>query len=798
MPRAKGSISVAEEKIDAVFGEAPDVPAPDPAPGPATTGASPGYTRHTVPGLPRQIELPSNLSPAQVAQAISVILQSAAAKELIARDTGVYDDLFGEAPGEHTPGPPPGPAPGPPAFARVQAGGGEYTSYTLPGFPQPIELPSNLSDEQVAQAISVILQTPDSKAFIDQDTGAPAFVRAQAGGGPAQDRLANIRRLGLPDAEPYGDDNFIFTHPDTGRLTLYNDRAGGFPFVSWGDVASVSREAAVATGAGLGAAFGFAGGLTYGPGAIAASPTMAALGAGGGGAVGGELFDIYSNVFLSRVDTRSVFERSVDAGTEFFLSASGQRGGELLAEGAKRAFGGGGRKAMLLVEKFRSLRIEPTAGAVSSSNTVATLEKALEASPFSGDIIQKQARRVLKEITQAADSLVAKFGTAVSAAEMGAGIRAAVKNAAGRFSAAQNAAYKRAFDLIGDDAPVALDAVRALRERLEARLRAAPRSLAGSLGTAINTLKMYELDHAAGKMTFSALRDIRSTLGKNLDEPLLSGSTGSQNATMRLVYGALTEDMSAVAKYAGPKAQRALAVADRYTRAWMKTAGELLDKIGKFDTDEQAYRYAMSRLGDGGTRLRRLRSQFEPEEWDTVAASVLDKMGLARASGQDAAGEVFSPDSFVNSWVKMSDEAKDALFGGTRYAELSRELTTLVEAASSLRGAEKLANTSNTARVMIAYMTLTGLGAGLAEMGTSGGGGGTLAGVLALGFLSRRSAKLITSPKFIKWLTTPITNPNGIGAHFGRLTAIAAEDPALKEPIEAFLQALRSPPQPKE
>jgi len=715
------------------------------------------------------------------------------------------DTVFGEAPDVPTPEPPAEapvvPAPEPPAETQAATDpapspaaevSSEYTSYMLPGFPQPIDLPSNLSDADRAKAISAFIQSDAAKEFIDQDTGAPAFVRAQVGGGPAQDRLANIQRY-YPDAAPYGDDNFIYTNPDTGKLTLYNP-----PGMDFGDVASVAREAFVATGAGLGASFGFAGGLTSGPGAIVASPTMAALGAGGGAAVGGELFDTYSNIVLGRVDTRSVFDRSVDAGTEFFLSASGQRGGELLAEGAKRAFGGGGRKAMLLVEKFRSLRIEPTAGAVSSSNTVATLEKALEASPFSGDIIQKHARRVLKEITQAADSLVAKFGTAVSAAEMGAGIRTAVKNAAGRFSAAQNAAYKRAFDLIGDDAPVALDAVRALRERLEARLRAAPRSLAGSLGTAINTLKMYELDHAAGKMTFSALRDIRSTLGKNLDEPLLSGSTGSQNATMRLVYGALTEDMSAVAKYAGPKAQRALAVADRYTRAWMKTAGELLDKIGKFDTDEQAYRYAMSRLGDGGTRLRRLRSQFEPEEWDTVAASVLDKMGLARASGQDAAGEVFSPDSFVNSWVKMSDEAKDALFGGTRYAELSRELTTLVEAASSLRGAEKLANTSNTARVMIAYMTLTGLGAGLAEMGTSGGGGGTLAGVLALGFLSRRSAKLITSPKFIKWLTTPITNPNGIGAHFGRLTAIAAEDPALKEPIEAFLQALRSPPQPKE
>jgi hypothetical protein len=266
---------------------------------------------------------------------------------------------------------------------------------------------------------------------------------------------------------------------------------------------------------------------------------------------------------------------------------------------------------------------------------------------------------------------------------------------------------------------------------------------------------------------------------------------------MRQVYGALTEDMSAVAKYAGPEAQKALEVADRYTRAWMKTAGVTLNKIGRFNTDEEAYRYAMSTLGDGGTRLRRLRRQFEPEEWDTIAASVLEKMGLAKAGAQDASGEVFSVNTFVTNWSKMSPEAKNALFGGNRYKEMRGGLDTFVEVASSLKGVEKFANTSNSGKVVMSYFAFTGAAAGLAELG-AGGGYASLSAFAAGGITLRYAAKLITSPKFIKWLTTPITNPNGIGAHFGRLTAIAAEDPALKEPIEAFLQALRSPPQPKE
>ena len=710
--------------------------------------------------------------------------------------TNTVDEVGGEAPvvaASEPPvetAPPPDPVPAPAAEVSP-----EFTSYMLPGFPRPIELPSNLSEADRAKAINAYLQSDAAKEFIDQDTGAPAFVRAQVGGSPTEDRLANIRRF-YPDAAPYDDDNFIYTNPDTGRLTLYNPP--GFDVV--GDIASVSRELFVGTGATVGAIGGGLSGLATGPGAVVATPTGAALGAGTGGTVAGELFDTYSNIFLGRVDTRSVLDRSVDAGTEFFLSAAGQRGGELLTEGAKRALGGGTQKAAQLAAKFRSLRIDPPAGAVSSSNTVATLEKALEASPFSSDVVQKQAKRVLEQITQAAKNTVAKIGTPVSKAEAGSVIRTAASNAAGRFKATQNAAYEKAFDLIGKDAPVALDAVRALRESLENQLNEAPGSLQRSLGQAINTLKTIEMDATesavSGTIPFSALRQIRTAIGKDLDEPLLAGSTGSQNAAMRQVYGALTEDMSAVAKLAGPEARKALEVADRYTRAWMNTAAVTLNKIDKFDTDEQAYNFAMSRLGDGGTNLQRLRNQFEPEEWDTVAASVLEKIGLARPGAQDATGEVFSVNTFLTNWSKMSAEAKNALFGGKRYAEMREGLDTLVDVASSLKGVEKLANTSNTGRVLITYLTLTGAGTGLAEMG-AGQGAGALSAFLVGGLTSRYSAKLITSPRFINWLTTPVTNPKGIGAHFGRLTAIAAEDPALKEPIEAFLRTFEGAPQPQ-
>ena len=58
----------------------------------------------------------------------------------------------------------------------------------------------------------------------------------------------------------------------------------------------------------------------------------------------------------------------------------------------------------------------------------------------------------------------------------------------------------------------------------------------------------------------------------------------------------------------------------------------------------------------------------------------------------------------------------------------------------------------------------------------------------------RLAAKLITSPRFVKWLTTPITSPNGLSAHLGRLVGIAKAEPELAEAIDQYVAALRAAP----
>lgn len=634
-------------------------------------------------------------------------------------------------------------------------------------------------------------------AEIDKERGAPAEVRAMVGSAPEQDRLANLQRY-YPGAQPFSDGNFVFTDPETKRPTLYNP--AGF---DTGDVASIAREGVQAVGATMGATFGGLGGLAVGaptgPGALLTGASGAAVGAGLGNAAAGALFDSAFNWIAGRIDTRSSSERMLGTVLDVATGAIGQRVGDAIGTGFKTALSGTTAEVQRLVDAFNRLGIKPPAAAVSGSKTTQTVSKALESSPFAADVMQKEAETVVAQTKAAVDGIVSQIGQAQTKQGAGGTIKSAAVAAAERFGFRQEQLYEDAFNMIGADTLVPVGAVKALRQSMQMELSNAPQSLERALGPAIRQLQALEDDAATGGITFEALRQVRTAVGKDLATPMLTGSSGAQNEAMKRIYGALTEDLSAAAKTAGPDAAKALETADRYTRMFMTTTAKTLDKISKFDADERAFDFAMSAARDGGTALSRLRRNFQPEEWDTVAATVLNRLGMARPGAQDATGEAFSVNTFLTNWNRLAPEAKEALFGGQRYADLRPALDDLVTVVSSLKDVEKLTNTSNTGRAMVTLMTLGTLGSsvGAAMTGSVEGAGTGAATLVGSALTSRAAAKLITSPAFVKWLATPPEATNGIAAHIARLAAVSEASPEIKEEIHQYMMALRGAPSPQ-
>ena len=655
---------------------------------------------------------------------------------------------------------------------------------------------------------------------LDVTTGAPAAVRAAVGSAQKpEDRLATIRKA-YPDAEPFEADNFVYTDPKTGRPTLYNPP--GFDLV--GDTASVLPEIAEVggggTAAGLAALPAIAGAGPTGGTSMLAIPLAYGLGA----AAGREAQSVLASKYGNTVDTRNIGERLTDAAVTTGANAVGYRVGELADQGIRSLTAPVARGARNLLAPtarqnavdLANARVEPRAGAVSGSPAIQLLEQGLAATPGGSGLIREKAVRELAGITGEADDLARSYGPVKTPQEAGETIRSGARNAAERFKARQETLYEKAFSAVGPDTVVDITPVKAVRDELAAELAKAPGSRAGTIGPALNRLEALMRDASTtGGIGFETLRKIRTDLGRDLSDPVLAGSTSAQKDVERRLYGVLTDVMKDTAAKA-PNGKKLIETADRYTRFNMTRNMDILQKVEDLRFDEQILQLAMRGSDKGGSNLAALRRNLEPEEWDVVAGSVLGRLGRATPGRQGATelGETagdFSAATFLTNWSKMSPEARNALWGGTRYKALIPRLNTLARVVDISKDADKLANTSGTARVLLSALGVIGGGAGLSSViadavstdegreGRSSALTNVLAGTVAVVggavVAPRVAAKLITSPAFVSWLETGVRlgsrGTGGLGSWVSRLGAISAANPEIREEIQAFRDALR-------
>lgn len=222
---------------------------------------------------------------------------------------------------------------------------------------------------------------------------------------------------------------------------------------------------------------------------------------------------------------------------------------------------------------------------------------------------------------------------------------------------------------------------------------------------------------------------------------------------------------------------------------------DTLQKIENLGADEAAYNFAVNGSRDGGSRLMSIKRNLTQPEWDTVAATVLDRMGQARPGAQDIGGDVFSPSTFMTNWSKMAPEARDALFGSRRHQALADQLDNLVRVSDSLKQAEKMGNPSGTAR-NLAYQSLFGALGGASTYAATGDNQAGAAGFVGTMLAPNLAARLITSPSFVRWLAAApaqAARSGGLAEHIGRLAGIAAMEPKMRGAINGYLAALRDP-----
>lgn len=268
----------------------------------------------------------------------------------------------------------------------------------------------------------------------------------------------------------------------------------------------------------------------------------------------------------------------------------------------------------------------------------------------------------------------------------------------------------------------------------------------------------------------------------------------SARETLGRVARAMEEDVTGTMANAGREgAANAFKTANAYWRQRVETLDDALQPIlGPEATPERILDSvnAMARGGKGGVqRLVRVINSLPEEDRGNIRATIVDRLGRAKAGMQDAGGEVFSPAEFLTNWNKMSPEAKSALFG--RDKKLSQALDDIAILADSTKQAQRFVNQSQTAGAQN-YANLFNVMAGA---GVIGGATATGAGNFGVAFtsivlplvLTRLSANALTSQRLVRYLANAPKSAKNVDQFRAGLLDIASKTPAISAEIESLV-----------
>lgn len=286
-----------------------------------------------------------------------------------------------------------------------------------------------------------------------------------------------------------------------------------------------------------------------------------------------------------------------------------------------------------------------------------------------------------------------------------------------------------------------------------------------------------------GKTTlpYQTVRELRSKVGSMLDDSLVSGIP---NGELKKLYGALSRDLESAAVQAG--AGREFARQNNYYRARMARVEDVLDRIiGTGKQPEDIFKTVNPTDPDQSNKVRAVMRSLGTEERKLVSEAVANRLGRATGGRQNELGDVFSSETFLTNWNKLSPGAKAQFFPDVPMRD---NIERLAKASSLIRdGRGVYANPSGTAGSFAAYSVYASPVASIAA--------GSVAPVAAAAGAAGSAyigAKMLTNPKVVEWLATPV-NPSSPSAavHLARLGVIYnnSKDQGLRDELARFIES---------
>lgn len=151
-----------------------------------------------------------------------------------------------------------------------------------------------------------------------------------------------------------------------------------------------------------------------------------------------------------------------------------------------------------------------------------------------------------------------------------------------------------------------------------------------------------------------------------------------------------------------------------------------LERVRSFADKEAAPESIYNRLvkasETGSSTLQAVKKSLTNDTRGQMAGTVIEQLGKATAGRQNAAGNVWSPETFLTNWNKIKSGRSDILSGFKDADKVRAQVEAVAEATSMMRDNSKMwANPSGTAANAAARATLASIGLG---------GAGSLAGLV--------------------------------------------------------------------
>lgn len=302
-----------------------------------------------------------------------------------------------------------------------------------------------------------------------------------------------------------------------------------------------------------------------------------------------------------------------------------------------------------------------------------------------------------------------------------------------------------------------------------------------------------------GVASLDDIRDLRSGIGEQIKSGIFAADSGIDNKTYRALYAALSDDIESSIK--DP------ATLKLYRETNAKYAAELdsLSRIAAIvnsakGSGEQIFRSVVSKSGAQSQLISDIYKRLPQRDRRLFTAALMEEFIKAKPGQQAGLEEVPSIRTFLTEYNKLRPNARQVIFGdpsfGKTYQKDMNAILRVMDDIEKQRG--YLSNLPGSGRVTSIAISggstaLGGLIGALSGQSITSALVGTAAGLLpTIGAYG--TAKLMTNPRFVRWLASGSRLPAkeaAITSWVSQLGKIAEQDEELREAHQAIVEEMK-------